>query len=571
MMAGRDRSTFERARYLFGRRQFRAARKACTQAANEDPNDPRPTALRARIDAMVGDRSPSDARGVFAELIGQHPDDVYLRTGAAVLMAQDGERSGAITALRGLVVDHPEDPLALQTLAIMLSAEQTTRSEGWSRLKALVAIEPLPWPAQAALAYRIGRQVEPGKAGEVLRGIGFVDKAAIRTTAMHKIGFQLVAIPAAIGLFLCFVHPNAFGFGLLSIATVWAMWCAYSVSVIGSWRGVRRLLLIIPFLWFFAAIAVSIHGGERWTGYLAAGVLVAFGLAVRGRESSKRLKKRPNPSAEVGVASDGAAAQAARPARPLAIVLVLAIVFAAIAAIPPSKSTAQPGVEVTKDGLITTVGTLSGAPGLALGSPLGQVIDRFGQTTLVSTVLCGSSGCHLGFSAFCSDSNPCFGPAISNKEAGTTYLFEAAETAPLPAANQSPPSTALIDGYIQNFAAGTSYKDALGQVLEYLPHDARVGSLGVDHQGGVCGLLKITSATLGRRFAGNYVGDPDGVVEIEFTSRSLSSGNTTFSAKDVESAMLSTIPLSARSECLSFGETLVPSGNGHQQEVIQGS
>src|SRR6202035_5717095 len=143
VMARRARSHFERARYLYGCRRVRAAKKACVLAMRDEPANPRPVALNARIDASLGTITFAEARSVYTGLIAQHPDDTYFSAGAAVLLAQGGDGPGAIEELRRLAVENEHDPLIHQSLAVLLITDPATQGEAWSHFKVALAVAPL--------------------------------------------------------------------------------------------------------------------------------------------------------------------------------------------------------------------------------------------------------------------------------------------------------------------------------------------------------------------------------------------------------------------------------------------
>jgi len=381
------RSDFERARILFGRRQFRASKKACLLALREEPENPRPVALKARLDAATGDISFAEARSVYTGLIARHPGDTYLKVGAAAILAQDGDRPGAIAELRRLAVDYERDPLVHQSLAVLLSSDQATQDEAWSNYKVALTDAPLPLVSQRVLAYRAGRRIEPTEAREALRNSGIVEKAAIRTLTMGNAGPQLLLFSAALGFLSCYVGLSGLGFGLVAVATAWAAWCAYAASVIGSWRGVRVQLCVVPYLWFFAVVAVLLHDGEGWIGFVAAGVVAATALVLRAWAPA--WLRKAGTTSPTAASADGTVSRVARPSgvAPVVVGLVAIFLFAALARttgkVPSVDTLSVPSVDAT-----ATRVAVGGQPTALAVSPNGMyayvVNENAGALTVVN-------------------------------------------------------------------------------------------------------------------------------------------------------------------------------------------
>jgi YVTN family beta-propeller protein len=277
----------------------------------------------------LGDISFAEARSIYTGLIARHPDDTYLKVGAAALLAQDGDRPGAIAELRRLAGDLDRDSLVHQSLAVLLSSDPATQEEAWSHYKVALADAPLPSASQKVVAYRAGKRTEPSMAHEALKDTGLVDKFAIRTITMGKVGAQILLISAVLGCLLCYVGHTGLGFGLIAVATAWAAWCAYAGSVIGNWKGVRGVLCFIPYLWFSAFVAALLHDGDRWIGYVAAGVVLATGVTLRARApASRRKTATATPQA---ASADGTVSRVARPSGVVPLVVVVAaLLFVAI-------------------------------------------------------------------------------------------------------------------------------------------------------------------------------------------------------------------------------------------------
>ena len=104
----------------------------------------------------------------------------------------------------------------------------------------------------------------------------------------------------------------------------------------------------------------------------------------------------------------------------------------------------------------------------------------------------------------CSASPHCFGPVIRNKE-GFGYLFTADMF-----------QSGVLTNYSQAFATDTSLASAEAQVLRWLPPDAKMSAVTIDHTGGSCVLYTITSPTLAKLFAARpKIQDPEGEISVE--------------------------------------------------------
>jgi len=98
----------------------------------------------------------------------------------------------------------------------------------------------------------------------------------------------------------------------------------------------------------------------------------------------------------------------------------------------------------------------------------------------------------------------CFGPVVRNKE-GFGYLFTSDMF-----------QSGVLTNYAQAFATDTSLASAEAQVRRWLPPDAKMSAVTIDHTGGSCVLYTITSPTLAKLFAARpKIQDPAGEISVE--------------------------------------------------------
>jgi len=136
----------------------------------------------------------------------------------------------------------------------------------------------------------------------------------------------------------------------------------------------------------------------------------------------------------------------------------------------------------------------------------------------------------------CSSGPGCFGQKVSNAE-GALYQFTAASI-----------GAGLIDGYTQAFANNTTIAEAEQQVMKWMPSDATMGALTIDHHGGSCAWATITSPKLARLFKNPQIGDPSGRVWVEFGYIDAAL-NQVYQPNNVQHADISTIPASSSQSC----------------------
>ena len=137
----------------------------------------------------------------------------------------------------------------------------------------------------------------------------------------------------------------------------------------------------------------------------------------------------------------------------------------------------------------------------------------------------------------CSAANSCFGLPVKNDESGKTFQFTDVSVA-----------GGLIAGYDQNFVRDTSAESAVSQILKWLPKGSIAGKIIVDHIGGSCGLVTITSPALAPVLSNPKIGDPSGVigVDLEYINANL---DVVFNPANVEDAQLQVLPFSAKDCC----------------------
>ena len=135
------------------------------------------------------------------------------------------------------------------------------------------------------------------------------------------------------------------------------------------------------------------------------------------------------------------------------------------------------------------------------------------------------------------------GPRSATRRVGLTTLFEDATVA-----------DGRVISFFENFPTGTTYRQALKKVLEYLPSDVAVGRLTIQHLGGSCGIVAVTSPALARSLMNTDVRDPAGVIAAEF-SYTYPGQQTEFNARNVETALISLTPIPSEDGCLGIDQS----------------
>jgi hypothetical protein len=137
----------------------------------------------------------------------------------------------------------------------------------------------------------------------------------------------------------------------------------------------------------------------------------------------------------------------------------------------------------------------------------------------------------------CSAAPHCFGVPIKNEE-GAVYQFTGVMV-----------DDGIVDGYTQAFENGTRIAQAESQVLQWMPKDAKMSPVTIDHNGGSCAVANITSATLANVFSSApKVGDPRGIIGVEFGYINASL-NQVYNPNNVEHAVLSVVPSNPTAAC----------------------
>lgn len=152
-------------------------------------------------------------------------------------------------------------------------------------------------------------------------------------------------------------------------------------------------------------------------------------------------------------------------------------------------------------------GSASAVPASTLASvssPSGDGLTGMGATLAQFTAAHSVDVCNPADSSG-SAPNICFGPAVN---AGDTNGNASWQFSPVHI------EAGLVDSYDQNFALNTPLSVAQAQIMQWMPKDAVMGPLTVDHNGGSCGVLTITSPTLAKLFSDPKIGDPTGVVGV---------------------------------------------------------
>lgn len=137
----------------------------------------------------------------------------------------------------------------------------------------------------------------------------------------------------------------------------------------------------------------------------------------------------------------------------------------------------------------------------------------------------------------CTRKYPCFGAPVHNKEAGRTYQFRSLYV-----------DGGVVDGWSQAFVDNTSISAAKKAVMAMMPSDAVAGPIEVDHNGGSCAFMSITSSTLGKVLGRPKIGDPQGILSVDF-SHFDSSGSIVYNPSNVEDATVSLGPANLADSC----------------------
>ena len=137
----------------------------------------------------------------------------------------------------------------------------------------------------------------------------------------------------------------------------------------------------------------------------------------------------------------------------------------------------------------------------------------------------------------CQASNSCFGGGLQNAESGKTYQFTTVDT-----------GDGIVFAYDQSFLDNTTIAEAKAEVLQWMPKDTTVTSFFIDTNGGTCAMMNLVSPTLGKVLGDPKIGDPQGVVGVEF-SYTNSNENITYNPDNVQDAVVDIVPASATVSC----------------------
>lgn len=137
----------------------------------------------------------------------------------------------------------------------------------------------------------------------------------------------------------------------------------------------------------------------------------------------------------------------------------------------------------------------------------------------------------------CEPKNACFGSSLRNSDSGHTYQFTNVDEA-----------GGVVDIYQENFRNGTTVQQVERALEQSLPANVGRPKLVVGNIGGSCGLINVTSRTLGGELGNPKIGDPQGVVGIELQDLS-ASHTSVFNPKNVQTAIVAVGPLSLFESC----------------------
>ena len=146
-------------------------------------------------------------------------------------------------------------------------------------------------------------------------------------------------------------------------------------------------------------------------------------------------------------------------------------------------------------------------------------------------------GVDRGRSRQCKSTNKCFGSSLKDSDSGHTYQFTNVDDA-----------GGVVDIYQENFPNGTTVQQVERALKQSLP--ANVGSLRpfVSTVGGSCGLINVSSPTLGKELGNPKIGDARGVVGIELQVLS-ASHTSVYNPKNVQTAIVAVGPVSVWESC----------------------
>lgn len=182
----------------------------------------------------------------------------------------------------------------------------------------------------------------------------------------------------------------------------------------------------------------------------------------------------------------------------------------------------------------TTTAVSAQKPSTSANSVASQALTGMGATV---EAMKAAHGADTGSGGICSAANSCFGPGLSNNDSGSTFLFTNVIV-----------TDGLVTGYQQNFPTDTSLATAESEIMRWMPSDATIGTLSVDHNGGSCGLVNITSPTLGKVFSDPKIGDPQGIIGVSLEHLGANQ-DPAYDPNDIETAVLGVVPINPSANC----------------------
>jgi predicted Zn-dependent protease len=104
-------SELAKARTLLARGRPKQARRACDAPLTQHPDEPTLLALIARLDAEANAIPFNRAAEIIQELIAREPDNPRLLLAAAMLTHRRGDVVGALSRVRQLADEYPDDQM----------------------------------------------------------------------------------------------------------------------------------------------------------------------------------------------------------------------------------------------------------------------------------------------------------------------------------------------------------------------------------------------------------------------------------------------------------------------------
>jgi hypothetical protein len=130
-----------------------------------------------------------------------------------------------------------------------------------------------------------------------------------------------------------------------------------------------------------------------------------------------------------------------------------------------------------------------------------------------------------------------FGAPVHDDESGHTFQFTGMSF-----------DDGLADAYTENFPPGTTIAEAKGDVMKTMPKDAAITSFVVGTVGGSCGWITVSSPTLAKLLSTPKIGDPQGVIGVEFTYTNANL-DVVYNPNNIQDAAVSTLPVDPAGGC----------------------